>query len=71
MSINYFGNNSLFAYARRYDCGEMNPQMASNTENVSIWWRHRDSLGIYSPIISISHLWNIPIFSLGHDDLML
>ena len=33
--------------------GEFPAQMASSAENVSIWWRHHDSIGFHWPYISI------------------
>ena len=50
--------------------GEFPAQMASNTENVSIWWRHHDLVGHFvwrhavhkvdsqSPIAKNTHLWS-------------
>ena len=37
-----FGNvtESVFSYLTFTETGEFPAQMASNAENVSIWWRH-------------------------------
>ena len=45
--------------------GEFPAQMASNAENVSIWWRHHGN-SILDCMLVLSH--NMPIFLMGNND---
>ena len=50
VSLQYLTGNSPVT-------GEFPAQMATNAENVSIWWRHHDTI---EPLESENHMWKVP-----------
>ena len=46
-------------------------QRATNTENVSIWWRHHETCGVLTVIVTLQEVLKISLLGIGLEDTLV